>query len=149
MTRSTEASGPVARVIARAARSYRAELAHGLLHVGLLELSDKGGEERLHGTLVYQQLALLTTAPIPCCRTIMRSVGGALGAQISASIVGAHVGASGLPTETGFVVAFVVSAAALGLAFAAALLIRWRGPRVELHHGQQRLGGAASVPARG
>jgi hypothetical protein len=101
------------------------------------------------GRFVYQQLALLTTAPIPCCRTIMRSVGGALGAQISASIVGARLGASGLPTKGGFETALVVAAAALGLACPAALLIRWRGPRVELHHGRQRLGGAASVSARG
>ena len=79
--------------------------------------------------------------------TIMRSVGGALGAQISASIVGAHVGASGLPTEPGFVVAFVVSAAALGLAFAAALLIPRRAGATVLPHAYERLGEAAHAGA--
>ena len=100
-------------------------------------------------TLIVDAVPQTQTGVATGMNTIMRSVGGALGAQISASIVGAHIGASGLPTESGFVVAFVVSAAALGLAFAAALLIPRRGPRVALPHGQQRLGGTASVPARG
>ncbi len=81
--------------------------------------------------------------------TIMRSIGGALGAQIGANIVGAHIGASGLATEGGFKIAFIVSASALGLAFAAALLIPQQGPRLELHHGQQRLSGTATLPACG
>jgi hypothetical protein len=80
--------------------------------------------------------------------TIMRSVGGALGAQISASIVGAHIGASGLPTESGFVLAFVVSAAALGLAFAVALLIPRRLREPVVHHGYERLGEPARAGVR-
>jgi fatty-acyl-CoA synthase len=71
-----------------------------------------------------------------------------LGAQISASIVGAHLGASGLPTESGFVAAFVISAAALGLAFAAALLIPRRAREPVVPHGYERLGGPARAGAR-
>jgi EmrB/QacA subfamily drug resistance transporter len=73
--------------------------------------------------------------------TIMRSVGGALGAQIAASIVAAHVGAGGFPAESGFVLAFLVSAGALVLAFAAGLLIPRRGrPEATPPHGYHRLG---------
>jgi dipeptide/tripeptide permease len=66
--------------------------------------------------------------------TIMRSIGGALGAQIAASIVGAHA------DESHFVAAFLVSAAGLALAFVAALVI----PRPPAQHvvptGARRLG---------
>jgi EmrB/QacA subfamily drug resistance transporter len=73
--------------------------------------------------------------------TIMRSVGGALGAQIAASIVAAHLGSGGLPAESGFVLAFLVSAGALALAFAAGLLIPRRGePQPTPPHGYTRLG---------
>jgi len=50
--------------------------------------------------------------------TIMRTIGGSLGGQVSASIVAGHVvAASGLPEETGFVAAFVMSAIGVGAAF--------------------------------
>ncbi|MGH2946452.1 MAG: MFS transporter [Solirubrobacteraceae bacterium] len=81
--------------------------------------------------------------------TIMRTVGGALGAQIAASIVGAHVGPAGLPTESGFVVAFLVSAGALALAFVAGLLIPRRAGAPEVPHGHGRLGEPAGATARG
>jgi len=54
---------------------------------------------------------------------IFRNVGGSLGAQISASILTASVVAGGAPTRESFVVAFWLSAAVLGLGFAAALLV--------------------------
>ena len=54
---------------------------------------------------------------------IFRNVGGSLGAQISASILTASVVLGSLPTETSFVDAFWLSAAALGLGFVAALLV--------------------------
>jgi hypothetical protein len=66
--------------------------------------------------------------------TIMRSIGGALGAQIAASIVGAA------KDETHFVIAFLVSAAGLALAFIAALFIPRRGRTAEVPHGARRVG---------
>jgi len=99
-------------------------------------------------TLIVDAVPQTQTGVATGMNTIMRSVGGALGAQISASIVGAHVGASGLPTESGFVVAFVVSAAALGLAFLAALLIPRRPLASVVPHGYERLGERAPVPVR-
>jgi MFS family permease len=77
--------------------------------------------------------------------TIMRTVGGAFGAAGATAIIAAHTSASGLPTEQGYRVAFLASAAGGLLAIGAALLIpssriapitetsneRWpsRGPR--------------------
>ena len=64
--------------------------------------------------------------------TIMRSIGGSIGAQLAASIVAGHIAArTHLPTETGYVEAFVMSAVGLAFAFAAALAIprRFRGKR--------------------
>lgn len=55
--------------------------------------------------------------------TIMRTVGGSLGAQVLASVLTAHLAASGLPLETGFTTGFIISAAAVGLAFLAALAV--------------------------
>lgn len=61
--------------------------------------------------------------------SIMRTVGGSLGAQICASIVATHVVAgSGLPDESGFTEAFVLSAGVLVLACLAALAIPPRRP---------------------
>jgi EmrB/QacA subfamily drug resistance transporter len=78
--------------------------------------------------------------------TIMRTIGGALGGQIMASIVAAHLGAGGLPAESGFKIAFFVSAGALALAFAAGLLIPRRGrPETTPPPGYHRLGEPATV----
>lgn len=55
--------------------------------------------------------------------TIMRTVGGALGGQIAASIVSAHVDVGAFPAESGYTIAFLMSAVGLLLAFGAALAI--------------------------
>jgi EmrB/QacA subfamily drug resistance transporter len=54
---------------------------------------------------------------------IFRNVGGALGGQISASILTAGVVVGGLPSESAFTDAFWLAAAMLGLGFVAALLV--------------------------
>jgi MFS family permease len=97
-------------------------------------------------TLIVDAVPQTQTGIATGMNTIMRSVGGALGAQISASIVGAHLGAAGLPTENGFVVAFLVSAGALALAFAAALLIP-RGVRAPRREAAGVSGRAPGRPA--
>jgi EmrB/QacA subfamily drug resistance transporter len=101
-------------------------------------------------TLIVDAVPQTQTGIATGMNTIMRSVGGALGAQISASIVGAHPGAAGLPTENGFVVAFLVSAGALALAFAAALLIPRgvRAPRREAAGARGRAPGRPAPAAR-
>ena len=58
--------------------------------------------------------------------TIMRTIGGAIGGQVAASIVAGHVSASGLPEESGYTIAFAMSAVGVGLAILATLAIPGR-----------------------
>lgn len=55
--------------------------------------------------------------------TIMRTIGGAMGGQIAASVVAAHIQLNGLPAESGYTVAFALSAAMAFVAFLAALAV--------------------------
>jgi EmrB/QacA subfamily drug resistance transporter len=55
--------------------------------------------------------------------TVMRSLGGSVGSQIGASVIAGTVVGNGLPTEHGFTVAFIVAAAACGLAGLASLAV--------------------------
>jgi MFS family permease len=55
--------------------------------------------------------------------TVMRTLGGSVGSQIGASVIAATVVGSALPTEHGFTVAFIVAAAACGLAVVASLAV--------------------------
>jgi EmrB/QacA subfamily drug resistance transporter len=55
--------------------------------------------------------------------TVMRSIGGSVGTQIGASIIAGTVVGHALPTEHGFTVAFLVAAAACGLAALASLAV--------------------------
>jgi EmrB/QacA subfamily drug resistance transporter len=64
--------------------------------------------------------------------TISRSLGGALGSQVVASILaGSVIASSGLPAESAFIISFVLSSALLGVAAAVSLAIpaRRRGDR--------------------
>lgn len=63
--------------------------------------------------------------------TIMRTIGGSLGGQVAASVVAGHIAATGLPEESGFTLAFWISAAGMGLAVLSALAVpgERRGPR--------------------
>jgi MFS family permease len=54
---------------------------------------------------------------------IFRNIGGALGGQISASILTAAVAVGGFPTEDAFVDSFWLAAGMLMLGFVAALLV--------------------------
>jgi EmrB/QacA subfamily drug resistance transporter len=56
--------------------------------------------------------------------TIMRTIGGSLGGQIAATIVAGHIAvSSGLPEESGFTLAFGMSAVGVAIAFLFALAI--------------------------
>jgi MFS family permease len=85
-------------------------------------------------TLIVDAVPQSQTGVATGMNTIMRSIGGALGAQIAASIVGAQA------DESHFVAAFLVSAAGLALAFLAALVIPRRPTAHAVPHGARRLG---------
>lgn len=63
------------------------------------------------------------TAAATGINSVTRWIGGALYAQVAASILAASAGRNGIPTEHAFVVAFVVSALSLAISFVAALAI--------------------------
>jgi hypothetical protein len=76
--------------------------------------------------------------------TIMRTVGGAFGAQIAAAVITNNVASGSVyPAEEGYTEAFLISMAALCLALLAAFLIPGRGA------GAAVPSDVAEVPARG
>jgi MFS family permease len=58
--------------------------------------------------------------------TIVRTIGGAIGSQVTAGIVTATVAANGLPTEEGFTIAFATAAAALAVGLVVAFAVPGR-----------------------
>jgi sugar phosphate permease len=65
--------------------------------------------------------------------TNIRSIGGAIGAAVMASIVSAHTLPTGLPAEKGYTYGFT----ALGIATAGAALAAFLVPRNHQHTGEQ------------
>jgi EmrB/QacA subfamily drug resistance transporter len=71
--------------------------------------------------LIVEAVPQTQTGEATGMNTIMRTIGGAFGAQLAAVIVAEHVTAgSAFPSESGFTTAFVIGAIALTLALAAA-----------------------------
>ena len=61
--------------------------------------------------------------------TIMRNVGSAIGAQLAGTMIATHVLASGLPEDSGFMLAFLIGAIGAFVAALCVLLIPGRGAR--------------------
>ena len=79
--------------------------------------------------LIVEAVDRTKTSVATAMNTIMRTIGGSLGGQITASIVAAHVIAGTVaPAETGFTIAFALSAVGVAAAFCAALAIPSRLP---------------------
>ena len=73
--------------------------------------------------LIVEAVAPHQTGVATGMNTIVRTIGGAIGSQVSAGIVTATLALSGLPSERGFTIAFAASAAALAVAFGVSLLV--------------------------
>jgi hypothetical protein len=58
--------------------------------------------------------------------TIVRTIGGAIGSQVTAGIVTATVAANRLPTDKGFTIAFATAAAALAVGLVVAFAVPGR-----------------------
>jgi MFS family permease len=80
------------------------------------------------GNIVVQAVDEHQTGVASGMNTVMRTVGGALGGQLTATFLAEHVRA-GLPTVTGFVDGFVLSTCFLVVCTLAALLVPGRGSR--------------------
>jgi EmrB/QacA subfamily drug resistance transporter len=94
--------------------------------------------------LIVEAVPQAQTGEATGMNTIMRTVGGAFGAQIAAAIISGNlVAGSAYPAEAGYTEAFLISAAALCLALLAALLIPGRGS------GATAPRDVAEAPARG
>jgi energy-converting hydrogenase Eha subunit A len=61
--------------------------------------------------------------------TIVRTIGGAIGADIVASVLGAHLLASGEPTKHGYTTTFAFCAAVMAAGVLAALAVPGRTRR--------------------
>ncbi|MDX6507627.1 MAG: hypothetical protein QOG06_2271 [Gaiellaceae bacterium] len=73
--------------------------------------------------LIVESVPVEQTGIATGMNTIVRSIGGAIGSQVSAGIVTATVASSGLPTERGFTIAFAAAAVALAIGFVVALRV--------------------------
>jgi EmrB/QacA subfamily drug resistance transporter len=73
--------------------------------------------------LIVESVDVTQTGVATGMNTIVRTIGGAIGSQVSAGIVTATLASTGLPTERGFTIAFASCAVALGAAFLVALRI--------------------------
>ena len=60
---------------------------------------------------------------------VARTIGGAVGGQVSATILASTLLASGLPAERGYTISFLVSVGVLAVGIAAALAVPGRAPR--------------------
>jgi MFS family permease len=79
------------------------------------------------GNLVVEAVPPEQTGAAGGMNTVMRTIGGALGGQLAATLIAAHVGADGQPLESGFTAAFVMAAGFLVVCTFAALLVPRRG----------------------
>jgi MFS family permease len=75
------------------------------------------------GNLVVQAVPPEQTGVATAVNTLMRSVGGAVGSQIAATLVAARMLANGFPAERGYVLAFVTSLGFLVVCILASLLV--------------------------
>ena len=75
------------------------------------------------GNLVVQAVDAHQTGAAGGMNTVMRTIGGAIGGQLTATLISGHVARSGLPTVTGFTDSFVLATAFLAVCALAGLLI--------------------------
>ena len=85
------------------------------------------------GNLIVGAVPPQQTGVASGMNTVMRTLGGAIGAQLSATFIAANT-AHGLPTVTGFTISFVLSAAVLAVGVVAAILVPRRRATAEHTH---------------
>jgi MFS family permease len=78
------------------------------------------------GTLVVGAVEAHQTGAAGGMNTVMRTVGGAVGGQVVATLIASHTGSDGLPALSGFTSSFVLETVVLGVCALAAVLIPGR-----------------------
>jgi MFS family permease len=76
--------------------------------------------------LIVNAVSPRETGEATGANTIVRNIGSAIGAQIAGSLIATHVLANGLPENSGFEIAFLISAAGAIIAALSVLLIPGR-----------------------
>ncbi len=95
--------------------------------------------------LAYSAMSAIIVSAVPSHQTgvasgmnaNIRTIGGAIGAAIMASIVTSTLQANGLPAQSGYTIGFAMLAGALILAVGAALLIPSLSPHLDAHQLEQ------------
>jgi EmrB/QacA subfamily drug resistance transporter len=75
------------------------------------------------GNLIVQAVPPEQTGVASGVNTVMRTIGGALGGQLSATFIASNLADSGLPTVTGFTDSFWMATIFLALCFVAGMLV--------------------------
>jgi len=91
------------------------------------------------GNLIVEAVRPDQTGAAAGMNTVMRTLGGALGGQISATFIAGHVH-DGLPTVTGFTDSFIMATAFLAVAIGAGLAIPGRRTRTRSIDAGPRIG---------
>lgn len=100
------------------------------------------------GTLVLANVRAEQTGVATGMNSIMRTVGAAAGSQVSAAIVAAHlIEGTSVPAERGYTIAFLLTAAAMLVAFLPTIALG-RRKAVEAHRPAVAKAGAVPVAAR-
>jgi MFS family permease len=101
------------------------------------------------GNLIVQAVPPHQTGVASGMNTVMRTLGGALGGQIVATLITDNTSSSGLPTVRGFTLSFALEAAFLVIAFVAALLVpvpTRQAPSTGANATREEVGGGRSAP---
>jgi EmrB/QacA subfamily drug resistance transporter len=81
------------------------------------------------GNLIVQAVPAEQTGVASGMNTVMRTIGGAVGSQVAATLIEGHLEPGGQPAEHGYVLAFLLSLAFLAVCILASLLVPGRRPR--------------------
>src|SRR5262249_3975431 len=97
-------------------------LAAGLLGIGI------GLSFSAMANLIVQNVRQEQTGVATGMNAVTRTLGGAFGGQIAATLLADNLGAGGLPTASGFTLSFVMCAVALAAAAGFAFAVPRRSP---------------------
>src|SRR4051812_23679064 len=109
-------------------RSHESEIyvAAGLLGIGI------GLSFSAMANLIVQNVRQEQTGVAMGMNAVTRTLGGAFGGQLAATLLAGSLGAAGLPTSTGFTLSFLMCLIALAGAFGLALAVPRRGANARL-----------------